>query len=314
MPELTQMEPTKNAGFVQRGSNYARKQKRMQDEEKEIAKLEAIARGEKVEEEESDSSDVEDTEVQASDSTQQEEAEASSEASEDDSKLSREEKSFKKRYGDLRRHMSEKEKEWKEKFDSLEARMKGESIVPPKSDEDIEEWAKQYPDVAGIVETIAAKKAQEMYQKAETRLAELDKIQFEATRKSAEAAIMETHPDFIKLRESDDFHDWAEEQPKWVQDAIYENADDPASVIRVIDLYKVDKGLTKTAKKADKKAAASLVSKGSKASVDAEETSGQIKESDVAKMSAKEFEERQDEINKAMRSGKFVYDMTGSAR
>jgi hypothetical protein len=36
---------------------------------------------------------------------------------------------------------------------------------------------------------------------------------------------------------------------------------------------------------------------------------GQIKESDVAKMSAKEFEAREDEINKAMRSGKFVYDL-----
>ena len=61
--------------------------------------------------------------------------------------------------------MNQKEAEWKEKFDALEKRMKGESVIMPKSDEDIEEWAKQYPDVAGIVETIAAKKAQEMYQK-----------------------------------------------------------------------------------------------------------------------------------------------------
>jgi len=313
MPELTAVEKPKVAGFVDRGSNYARKRKRLEDEEKEIARLEAEARGEPIEEE-SDGEGLEATEVQAEGDTQQEEANTEVETQEDDSNLSREEKSFKKRYGDLRRHMSQKESEWKEKFDALEARMKGESVIMPKSDEDIEEWAKQYPDVAGIVETIAAKKAQEMYQKAETRLAELDKIQYEATRKSAEATIIESHPDFVKLRESDEFHDWAEAQPKWVQDAIYENADDPASVIRVIDLYKVDKGLTKTAKKADKKAAASLVSKGSKAKVDAEDASGQIRESDVAKMSAREFEERQDEINKAMRNGKFIYDMTGNAR
>ena len=31
----------------------------------------------------------------------------------------------------------------------------------PKSDEDIEEWSKNYPDVAAIVETIAMKKASE---------------------------------------------------------------------------------------------------------------------------------------------------------
>ena len=31
-------------------------------------------------------------------------------------------------------------------------------------------------------------------------------------------------------------------------------------------------------------------------------------------MSAKEFEKRQDDINKAMRNGKFIYDVTGNAR
>ena len=33
----------------------------------------------------------------------------------------------------------------------------------PKSDEDIEQWAADYPDVAAIVETIAMKKAREEY-------------------------------------------------------------------------------------------------------------------------------------------------------
>ena len=31
-------------------------------------------------------------------------------------------------------------------------------------------------------------------------------------------------------------------------------------------------------------------------------------------MSNKEFEDRQDEINEAMRNGKFVYDVSGAAR
>ena len=57
--------------------------------------------------------------------------------------------------------MQEKEKEWDEKVSFFEARLEKESIVPPKSDEDIEQWAKEYPDIAGVVETIAAKKAQE---------------------------------------------------------------------------------------------------------------------------------------------------------
>ena len=313
MSELLTMQSPKSAGFVDRGSNYDRKRKRLQQEEQEIARLEAEAKGETFEEE-SDSEGLETTEVQAEGRTQQEEANTEVEAQEDDSNLTAEEKSFKKRYGDLRRHMQQKEKEWEDKFSSFETRMRKESIVPPKSDEDIEKWAREYPDVAGIVETIAAKKAQEMFKKAEDRLSQLDEIQYEAERKTAEAKISESHPDFSKLRESDSFHQWAEEQPKWVRDALYENMDDPDSVVRVIDLYKIDTGHTTQDKKAKTKAAAKPIGRGSRTQVDPSEGGSVIRESDVNKMSSAEFEAREEEISKAMRTGKFVYDLTGSAR
>ena len=210
--------------------------------------------------------------------------------------------------------MQQKEKEWEEKYAAFEARMFKETIVPPKSDEDIEEWSRQYPDVAGIVETIAAKKAQEMFKKAEDRLSQLDEIQYEAERKTAEAKIRDSHPDFDKLRDSDAFHHWAEAQPRWVRDALYENMDDPDSVIRVIDLYKIDNGDTPQAKKTKTREAAKSISKGSRTKVDPTEGGATLKESEVAKMSAREFEAREEEITKAMRTGKFVYDLSGSAR
>ena len=296
MPELAEVETPKTAGFVDRGYSYESRKKRIEAEEEEIKKLEAEQRGE------SEKENEEVTKTEEADTEVEEKA------------LSPEEKSFKKRYGDLRRHMQEKEKEWNEKFEAFEKRMEKESIVPPKSDEDIEEWAKQYPDVAGIVETIAAKKAQEMFSKADARLKELDQAQSEAERMKAENAIRKSHEDFDDLRASDEFHNWANEQPKWVQDALYENSDDPASVVRVIDLYKVDKGLTKTAKKAKAKDAASTVTRRSRTEVDVDDASDVIRESDVAKMSDKEFEARSEEINKAIRSGKFVYDVSGKAR
>lgn len=308
------MESPKKAGFVDRGFNNNQRRKRMEEEEREIAKLEAEARGEEyIEESEPSGESTEDTEVQATGDTQQEEqASQEGEAQEDDTAgLSAEEKSFKKRYGDLRRHMQEKEKEWNDRLESLEKRKAKDTVVPPKSDEDIEAWAKQYPDVAGIVERIASQKAKEMFSKAESRLKELDEAHNEALRMKAENVIRKTHEDFDELRQSDEFHNWADEQPKWVKDALYENMDDPASVIRVIDLYKVDNGLTKAAKRDNRKAAASSVTKGTRTSIDTKGVSGQIKESDVAKMSAREFEARQDEITEAMRSGKFVYDVSG---
>jgi len=277
MPELAEVQTPKTAGFVDRGYNYERKRKKLEEEEEEIKRLEAEQAGE--------------TEEQQEEVTEEAEADSKDE----EKALSAEEKSFKKRYGDLRRHIQKKEKEWEEKLEALQKRSAREGIVAPKSDEDIESWAKEYPDVAGIVETIAAKKAQEMFSKAENK-------------------IKETHADFDELRESDKFHDWADEQPKWVRDALYENSDDPASVVRIIDLYKIDNGLTSNDRKTKRKAAASTVTKRSKTEVDVEDANNVITETQVAKMSAKEFEERSDEINIAIRSGKFVYDMSGNAR
>jgi len=289
MPELQTMEQPKTAGFV--NPNFNRNRKRIEEDEKEIQELEG--------------------------KTQEEEEEVAVEATEeevDDKDLSREEKSFKKRYGDVRRHMQQKEKEWEEKFAALEARLGQENIRPPKSDEDIETWAAEYPDVASIVETIAAKKAQEMFSKAESRLQKIDEEQSEVLRGKAEDQIRKAHSDFDKLREQDAFHDWVDEQPKWVQNALYENSDDADSVIRIIDLYKIDNGLTKSDTIAKRKAAASTVKKSSKAKIDAEETAGSFTESQIAKMSAKEYENQEEAITTAIRSGKFIYDLSGSAR
>ena len=291
MPELQTMETPKTAGFVNPNHNN-RNRKRIEEDEKEIQELEGKT---------------------------QEEEEVAVEATEEepeveDKNLSREEKSFKKRYGDVRRHMQQKEKEWESKFTALEARLGQENIRPPKSDEDIETWAAEFPDVASIVETIAAKKAQEMFNKAEDRLQRLDAKEAEMSRSTAEQDIRTSHPDFDKLREADDFHDWVDEQPKWVQDALYENSDDAASVIRVIDLYKVDNGMTKSDYAAKRKAAAGTVKKASKAKIDAEETAGSFTESQIAKMSAQEYEKQEEEITNAIRTGKFIYDLSGNAR
>ena len=299
MPELAQVETKKTAGFVDRGYNYEKKQKKLKAEEEEIKKLEAEARGE-------NPVDAEPKEEVA------QEEEANTEVEE--KTLSAEERTFKKRYGDLRRHIQQKEKEWEEKFSALEKRSEREGIVPPKSEEDIDNWAKEYPDVAGIVETIATKKAQEMFEKANIRIKEIDEERMELKRDSAENVIRKAHSDFDDLRAADEFHNWAEQQPKWVKDALYENSDDPDSVIRVIDLYKMDNGLTVSDRKKNTKNAAKTVARKSKTEVDLADANNMIKESDVAKMSDREFAENSDNINAALRSGKFVYDISGSAR
>ncbi len=232
----------------------------------------------------------------------------------DDTNLSAEEKTFKQRYGDLRRHMQEKEKEFSARLEKLgkqlDAATKNE-LVLPKSNEEIEAWSKKYPDVAGIVEAIASKKAKEQAASLDKRLKEIEELRVTAKREKAEAELAAIHPDFGEIRSDDTFHEWAKDQPKWVQDALYENVEDAKSVARVIDLYKVDKGITGKPKKSssDKGAASSVMTKRTTTPNDTEE-SKYLRESQVAKMSIKEYEKRMDEIMEAQRSGKFIYDVS----
>ena len=184
----------------------------------------------------------------------------------------------------------------------------------PKSDEDLESWVKQYPDVAAIVETIAIKKAKEQADGLEERMKVIDDMQYTAKKEKAEAELMRLHPDFDEIRDSDEFHEWAEDQPKWVQDALYENDNDAKSAARAIDLYKSDKGMSTKKSASDKSAAKSVDSGRSRSKPQGDESTTYIKESQVQKMSPQEYEKRSDEIMEAIRSGKFVYDVSGSAR
>ena len=228
-----------------------------------------------------------------------------------------EEKTFKKRYGDLRRHNQEKEKQFQEQLDALKGQLDKatkKEMKLPKSDADINEWAKEYPDVAAIVETIAMKKAKEQSDSLTARIKEIDERDANSVKEKAEVELLRLHPDFSDIRESDDFHDWAEEQPKWVQNALYENDNDAKSAARAIDLYKGDRGIGKTKAKSDDAGAAKAVSTKSKTSVSENVKGVSYRESVVEKMSAQEYEKKADDIMEAIRSGNFVYDVSGNAR
>ena len=174
-----------------------------------------------------------------------------------------EEKTFKKRYGDLRRHSQEKEKQFQKQLDDLKSQLEKatkKEIKLPKTEAEIETWAKDYPDVAAIIETIAIKKAKEQSDALEQRIKEIDELNAQTSKEKAEVELLRIHPDFAEIRESDDFHEWADEQPKWVQDALYENSEDARSAARAIDLYNSDRNIGKEEKSNSSKEASKAVS------------------------------------------------------
>ena len=240
------------------------------------------------------------------------------ENAEDDSNLSAEEKSFKKRYGDLRRHSQQQALTLQKQIDELKQQLTQsteQQIKLPTSEEELATWAKTYPDVAKIVETIAIKKAKEQTAALDERFKALDERDKMTARDKAELELLKLHPDFDTIRDTDDFHNWADEQPKWVQDALYENDTDARSAARAIDLYKIDRNIGKAKpKKEDTSAAQGIRTRGERSAPVGEDANGVIYESQVAKMSSLQYEKNIETIQKAMQTGKFVYDLSGNAR
>ena len=288
MSEQQQIEQVKVAGFIKRNANHD-KIKQEEDELKQM--LEPSVNNKNIV-----SEDVEDEDDVVPESA--------------------EERSFKKRYGDLRRHSQKQQLDLQSKIDELQAQLEistKEQIKLPKSEEELEAWVSEYPDVAKIVETIAIKKAREQSAELESRVHKINQMAEEAEKKKAEAQLMKLHPDFDEIREQDEFHEWVDKQPKWVQQALYDNETDAISAARAIDLYKADMGIAGSRKKDTYKDAARSVM-GSKRSQPSERNNDVFYESDVERMSAAEYEKKQDLIIAAIRSGKFVYDKSGHAR
>ena len=227
--------------------------------------------------------------------------------------LGAEEQTYKKRYGDLRRHTQKIQDENKRQLQKLQDQVEAltkKQVKLPKSDEELEKWTEQYPDVAKIVETIASKKAMEASNDVEEKLRRVEELELRIEREKAETELSRLHPDYDDLRQDKDFHDWVNEQPKWIQSALYENDTDFLGAAKAIDLYKSETG--KKAKNKDTGAAKSV--RTSKRSEELTESKNTWSESRVRQLSGADFERFQEDIEKAIRSGNFDYDISGGAR
>ena len=290
MAEAIVQEATpKKVAFMTKPKNV---EERIKKDEKELEKL--------LEEQKEDAKQDTESKTETDDTTEPDSAE---------------ERSFKKRYGDLRKHQQQQQKTFEDKITNLERQLNEatkKEIKLPKTEEELETWAKEYPDVAAIVESIAIKKAREQSKSIEDKIKQYEDLRVEASKEKAEAELLSMHPDFEQIRETDEFHEWAEKQPKWVQNALYENDNDAKSAARAIDLYKADKNITN--QKPSKDAAKAVNTKSQRSEPQSNDSKNFIKESDVQAMSAEEYEKKADTIMEAIRSGKFIYDLSGSAR
>jgi hypothetical protein len=220
-----------------------------------------------------------------------------------------EDRVFKKRYDDLKRHYDSTIQKHKDELESLRNRLESgnSQFNPPKSKEELDAWRKEYPDVYDMVETIAIEKATTQTAELEDKYKNLKVQQEKIAKEKAEVELLKLHPDFNELRQQDSFHEWAERQDPTIQGWLYENTSNATLAARAIDLYKMDQGISKLSKKQEsnvKKEAAKAISKTKKST----ETDIPQKKiwtaTEISKLKAHEFEKLESEIDLARLEGR----------
>lgn len=217
---------------------------------------------------------------------------------------------YKKRYDDLKKHYDSKLNEFKSREQELleEAANSRPSYVAPKSPEELEKFREEYPDVYEVVETVSHLQSEEKSKDLREKLEKLQTREQELIRKDAEKRLMDKHPDFEDIRNSDDFHGWAKEQPTSIQDWVYNNADDADLASRALDLFKKDIGMDvapkKSRSKQSKKSAADMVSTKTTSVEPKQEKIWTERE--IAKMSMAQFDKHEAEISQAMQEGRIA--------
>ena len=217
---------------------------------------------------------------------------------------------YKKRYDDLKKHYDTKLNEFKYREQELieEATKNRTEYKAPKTEEELEQFKNDYPDVYEVVETVAHIQSESKAKVLEERLSKLQQREQELIRKDAEKRLMNRHPDFEDIRNSDDFHAWAKEQPDSIQKWIYSNADDADLASRALDLFKRDIGIgvpneTKSSSRT-KKSAADMVS--TKTTTVEPKQEKIWSEREIAALSMDEFDKYEEEISNAMQEGRIT--------
>jgi hypothetical protein len=279
-------------------------------EETDDAETEAFARGElaKFNREQKEKAET---------ATVQKDTEASEEIASSDGKATpsterpenAEERVFKKRYDDLKRHYDSTLGKHKDEVRTLRTQLEQSTkqFVPPKSKEELESWRKEYPDVYEMVETIAMNKADSRAKEMETKYQNLQVQQEQINREKAEVELLKMHPDYKDIRSKDEFHEWATKQDPAIQGWLYENTSNASLAGRAIDLYKMDKGISKLSKKQEsavKKEAAKAITKTAKATETELPKKKVWSNAEISKMSVNEYEKYEEEIDKAVREGR----------
>tara|TARA_R100000995_G_scaffold50898_1_gene24589 strand:- start:18 stop:884 length:867 start_codon:yes stop_codon:yes gene_type:complete len=246
--------------------------------------------------------DEDDTpEVEASEDTEQSESNSFVETKEE-----KPDHDYKKRYDDLKRHYDKKLTEFEEEKRQLATATQQANVPMPKTVEELEEFKTQYPDVYGVVETVAAMQASERTSELQKELEVIKEREKETVVQAAYRELTNNHPDFDDIKTDEKFLEWLQEQPESISDGIYNNNTDARWASRVLDLYKADAGISKRKTSKAKADAATSVRAPRAREITSEQGGDKRiwKASEIRGLKPWEFEKLESELDSARQEGR----------
>ena len=216
---------------------------------------------------------------------------------------------YKKRYDDLKKHYDSRLSEFKQREQELiaEATANRPEYQAPKTAEELEQFKAEYPDVYEVVETVAHLQSEDKVAALQQRLDALQERETEILKREAEKDLLTKHPDFEELRNSDEFHQWAEAQPEEIKDWIYNNPSNASLASKAIDLFKLENGITSvkpSQNKSERSSAADMVS--TKTTTVDEKQPKIWTQQEIAALPMAEYDRLEKEIDKAVEEGRVI--------
>jgi len=192
----------------------------------------------------------------------------------------------------------------KEEIAALKA---GESTKLPKTEAEIEEFAKKHPDLYAIMVSVVKRDVIKTDHELKQSLKEIQKEVKNIDAQKAFLEVLKSHPDANEIKVDPKFKEWVKSQTKGIKALL--DSDSIKDAILVLTLYKQDMGITKNGKAQNSKESVKSPS-GSSSGTPGGAEKPTFRESEVARMSDKQFAKLEKEIDLARAEGRFVYDVS----
>lgn len=155
--------------------------------------------------------------------------------------VSSEDLKFEDRYKQLQSYSTRVQAQLRQEIEQLKAEkaVSTPGYVPPKTQEELEQFRTVNPDVSDAIEAQIYNQTADMA----SQLSEIKARENQLRQREAMADLKRIHPDYLEITQDPAFHNWTDEQPAVIQSLVNDNPYDGIAAAKAVTLYKQEMGL-----------------------------------------------------------------------